>query len=223
VGRGGVAMTEDARSRRVRADAQQNIARILDAARKVFTDDPNASLEQVAEVAGLARATVHRRFSSRQALLDALVRDLNARYGHAFERARVATSPPAVALYRLTEMAFELKISHPFVISLTPTPRSPGSPASDPAIQEGLDLLFGRLHAAGEITVDDPAWCRRVYLALLHEVHELPADSPVLTATEDAAVDDISTRVQLLVTTLVGALGGPRRELPGRLGADSAP
>jgi hypothetical protein len=68
--------------------------------------------------------------------------------------------------------------------------------------------------------VGDPVWCRRVYLALLHEVHELPADSPVLTAAEDAAADDISIRVQLLIRTLVPALGGARRELPGRLGAD---
>jgi AcrR family transcriptional regulator len=208
-------MGEDARSRRVRSDAQQSVARILDAAQKVFTDDPNAPLDQVAEVAGLARATVHRHFSSRQALLDALVRDLNARYRRAFEQARVATSPPGVALYRLTEMAFELKISHPFVISLTPTPQSPGAPVSDPVLLEGLDLLFGRLHAAGEIAVDDPAWCRRVYLALLHEVYELPADSPVLTAAEDAAADDISIRVQLLVRTLIAALGGS----PGTAGA----
>lgn len=212
-------MREGVRSRRVRADAQQSIARILDAAQKVFADDPTAPVEQVAEAAGLARATVHRHFSSRQALLDALVRDLNTRYRRAFEQARVATSPPAVALYRLTELAFELKTSHPFVIGLASAPESPGSPASDPAIQEGLDLLFGRLHAAGEIAVDDPVWCRRLYLALLHEVHELPADAPVLTTTGDAAADEVSTRVQLLIGTLVAALGGRRRELPGRPGS----
>jgi AcrR family transcriptional regulator len=202
-------MSETVRPRRVRADAQQSTARILEAAKTVLTADPNASLEQVAEEAGLARATVHRRFSSRQSLLDALVQELNGRYLQAFEQARVRTAPPVVALHRLTEIAFELKIGHPFVISLTPSAHSSGAPASDPAIQEGLDLLFARLRAAGEIVTDDQTWCRKIYLALLHEVHELPPDSPALAMAGDASADDIGARVELLVRTLIGALGGP--------------
>jgi AcrR family transcriptional regulator len=205
---GEVAVTPAVRSRGERADAQQSTARILAAAKTVFTADPNASLEQVAEEAGLARATVHRRFSSRQALLDALVSELNGHYLRAFEQARVRTAPPVVALHRLTELAFELKISHPFEINCTPAAPGPGGPATDPAIHEGLDLLFGRLRAAGEIAADDPTWCRKVYLALLHEVHELPADAPMLAATGTAAADEIGARVALLVTTLMGALGG---------------
>lgn len=192
--------------RRERADAQQSTARILAAAKTVLTADPNASLEQVAEEAGLARATVHRRFSSRQALVDALVAELNGHYLRAFDQARVKTAPPVVALHRLTELAFELKISHPFEV--TCMSEGPGGPAADPGVRDGLDHLFSRLRAAGEITADDPAWCRRIYLALLHEVHELPADSPMLAAA-GAASDDIGARVDLLVRTLVGALGAP--------------
>jgi len=200
----------DVRSRPVRADARQSIARILEAAQSVLTGDPSASLEQIAEAAGVGRATVHRHFPSRQSLLDALVEELTARYRSAFEEARVTSRPPLVGLYRLTEMAFELKTSHPFVISLTPTPQSPGAAASDPTLQEHLELLFARLHAAGEIAVDDPAWCRRVYIALLHEVYELPGDSPALVAVTQAPSDEIGARVELLVGTLLGALGGPR-------------
>lgn len=197
------------RSRGERADAQQSTARILAAAKTVLTADPNASLEQVAEEAGLARATVHRRFSSRQALLDALVRELNAHYVRALEQARVRTAPPVVALHRLTELAFELKISHPFEINCMPAAPGPHGPAADPAIQEGLHVLFTRLHAAGEIAAGDPAWCRSIYLALLHEVHSLPAESPMLAGTANAAGDEIGARVELLVKTLIGALGGP--------------
>ncbi|MBR8741281.1 TetR/AcrR family transcriptional regulator [Nocardiopsis sp. MG754419] len=208
-------MTEGTRRRQVRADARQSITRILDAANAVFTDDPQASLEQVAEAAGVGRATVHRHFSSRRALLDALVSDLNARYREAFQQARVESVPPLVALYRLTEGAFELKTAHPFVIGLTPTARSQGAPASDPTIREGLERLFGRLYAAGEIAVDDPVWCRMVYLALLHEVHELDAHAPVLSGADTAPAEDVGARVRLLVTSLIGALGGPR---PGGAG-----
>lgn len=205
-------MSEDIRSRPVRADAQQSIARILDAAQRVLAREPSASMEQVAAAAGLGRATVHRHFPSRQALLEALVEDLNARYRSAFEQARVMSGPPLVGLYRLTESAFELKVSHPFAISPTPG-QGLGNPASDPEIQEGLERLFTRLLAAGEIAVDDTAWCRRLYVALLHEVHELPAGSPALSGTGgtgEAPRDDLDARVELLVSTLLGALGGAR-------------
>lgn len=194
--------------RRVRADAQENLARILEAAQRVFTDDPGASLTTVAEAAGVARSTVHRHFSSRESLLEALIEDLNARYLHAFDQARDRTAPPMVALHRLTELALELKVAHPFVLSLTPTVDSPGAPASNPAIHERLDQLFARLHAAGEIGINDPAWCRNVYLALLHEVYELPIDSPALAAYA-ASADEIGARVQLLITSLIGALQAP--------------
>jgi AcrR family transcriptional regulator len=39
---------------------------------QVFAQDADASMEQVAEAAGLTRITVHRRFANRQALLEAL-------------------------------------------------------------------------------------------------------------------------------------------------------
>ncbi|GAA1441489.1 TetR/AcrR family transcriptional regulator [Nocardiopsis tropica] len=201
-------MDDIVRSRRERSDARESTVRIIEAAKAVFTDDPNASLEQVAEHAGLARTTVHRRFASRRSLLAALAVELNEHYLRALDRARVATAPPMVALYRLTEIAFELKIAHPFDICLNPGARGHETPAPDPAIQEGLDLLFTRLHETGQIAVGDPDWCRRIYLALLHEVHELPVDSPVLAGEGGAPEDVVGARVGLLITTLLGALGG---------------
>lgn len=202
-------MSDEDRPRRLRADAERSRARILEAARTVLTADPNASLEQVADAAGLARATVHRRYSSRRSLLDALALDLNARYRQAFEKARVKTAPPIVALHRLTQLAFELKISDPFV---GPTPADEGSPQGpqfDSEIQAGLDLLFSRLHAAGEILSSDPAWGRRIYLALLHVVHELPTASPTLEALVGTSSDEAGARADLLVSTLINALGRP--------------
>ncbi|MCS7477136.1 TetR/AcrR family transcriptional regulator [Umezawaea endophytica] len=199
----------------LRADARRSTARILEAAQKVLAEDPSASLERIAEAAGLARATVHRRFASRQALLDALVQDLTDRYLSIIKEVRVRTAPPLIVLHRATEITLRLKYSHPFVTSLTPTHESPGAPASHPRIVEELEVLFSRLHAAGHITTPDPAWGRRVYLALLNEIHHLPATSFSLSLDDDADVDDqVDARVTLLITTLLGALGGttPHRE-----------
>lgn len=190
-------MSGDSPPRRIRADAERSTARVLEAAETVLAVDAAASLERIADAAGLARATVHRRFASRSALLDALAEQLSQRYLLGLAEARVETAPPLVALHRLTEIVFDLKLSHRFAVQLTA--------ALTPAVLDGLDLLFARLRAAGAITAVDPAWCRRVYLALLHEVHDLPADSATLAPS---GADEVATRVDLLVRTVLGALGG---------------
>jgi AcrR family transcriptional regulator len=189
---------EDPPRRRIRADAERSTVRILEAAEAVLATDATASLERIADAAGLARATVHRRFSSRTALLDALAEQLSRRYVLGLTEARVETAPPLVALHRLTETVFELKLSHRFAVQLPSV--------LTPEVLDGLGLLFARLRDAGSITAMDPAWCRRVYLALVHEVHELPADSPALTSL--GAGDEVMARTDLLVRTVLGALGG---------------
>jgi len=184
--------------RRVRADAERSMARILDAAEDVLAEDATAPLERIADAAGVARATVHRRFSSRTALIGALGARLNERYLLALAETRVDTAPPLVALQRLTETVFALKLSHRFAVQL------PAALTSD--VLGGLDLIFARLRDAGVITAMDPTWCRRVYLALRHEVHDLPADSPSLSALR--AGSEIEARIALLVQTVISATGG---------------
>ncbi|MFC5139732.1 TetR/AcrR family transcriptional regulator [Actinomycetospora rhizophila] len=189
-------MDEDAAPRRVRADAERSTARILEAAENVLATDESASLERIADAAGLARATVHRRFSSRTALLDALAAQLAARYVQGLADAHTDTAPPVAAMLRMTETVFTLKIAHRFAVQL--------SASVTPEVLEGLDRLFVRLRDAGAIAAADPTWGRRVYLALLHEVNDLPADSPVLPAGRD----EVAARAELLVTTVLRALGG---------------
>jgi AcrR family transcriptional regulator len=191
-------MGGDGTVRRIRADAERSTARILEAAEAVLAVDPAASMERIADAAGLTRVTVHRRFASRAALLDALAEQLNERYLLALTEARVETAPPLVALHRLTEIVFDLKLTHRFAVQLPA--------AVTPKVLDGLDLLFARLRDLGAITAVDPAWCRRVYLALLHEVHDLPAGCPILTSS--GVGDEGAARVDLLVRTVLGAVGG---------------
>ena len=55
-----------------RADALRNRERILDAAERMLERSPSATLADIAAAAGVARSTLHRRFSNRDALLAAL-------------------------------------------------------------------------------------------------------------------------------------------------------
>jgi AcrR family transcriptional regulator len=83
----------------VRADAARNRARILAAAQEVFAEHgPSASTEEVAARAGVAIGTVFRHFPTKQALLQAIMKDLL----HSLTEqasALAATGDPATALF----------------------------------------------------------------------------------------------------------------------------
>ena len=60
--------------RPLRADAERNRRRILDAAAELFAERGlHVSLDEVAERAGVGVGTVYRRFADREALVDALL------------------------------------------------------------------------------------------------------------------------------------------------------
>jgi AcrR family transcriptional regulator len=66
-------VTVPAPGRPLRADAERNRARILEAAARVFAERGlDATLHDVAEAAGLGVGTVYRRFADKQALVEAL-------------------------------------------------------------------------------------------------------------------------------------------------------
>src|SRR5215831_8776497 len=68
--------TEIQLKRPKRADARRNYDRLVAAARDVFTEDgTSASLERVAERAGVGIGTLYRHFPTRQALLEAVYQE----------------------------------------------------------------------------------------------------------------------------------------------------
>jgi AcrR family transcriptional regulator len=72
-----VAKTSDVREARpLRADARDNLRRLLDAARDVFIEQGDgAPLDEIARRAGIGIATLYRRFPDRRALIRAVVLD----------------------------------------------------------------------------------------------------------------------------------------------------
>ncbi|MEV0388896.1 helix-turn-helix domain-containing protein [Nonomuraea sp. NPDC050643] len=56
-----------------RADAERNIAAILEAGTRLLSADPTASVAEIAKAAGVGRVTLYGHFPSREALVDAVL------------------------------------------------------------------------------------------------------------------------------------------------------
>lgn len=182
-----------------RADAERTVQAILKAAERVLSADPTASMEQIAAAAGVARTTVHRRFATRDALIDELTGWAAQRFGEAVRRARPETAPPLVALYQVTANVLDVKIGWGFAMSRTSS-ADPQVAGVHAGVREQCDRLFLRARDAGVIRTDiDLDWARRVYYALIHE------------ATQQPEPTDADTLATLVVDTLlrgIGANGG---------------
>lgn len=135
----------------------------------MFAADPSATLEAVATAAGVARTTVHRRFSSREDLRDALVNVVNTKLRDAITSANTDTAPPLVALYQLTVATLDLKVDWRAswqLIDLDTTAQR----GIDPSNIAHLDALLQRSKDAGLLRPGiDILWARGVYMALIHE------------------------------------------------------
>jgi AcrR family transcriptional regulator len=64
--------------RRQRADARRSIAAVLDAAVALLGRQPDASMDDIAATAGVARQTIYAHYPSRDALLHAVTRHVTA-------------------------------------------------------------------------------------------------------------------------------------------------
>jgi len=150
----------------LRADAERTVQAILEAAEQVLSADPAASMEQIAGQAGVARTTVHRRFATREALIEALAASAVRQIEQAVAAARPRTAPPLVALHQGTANLLGVKLAWRFAV----TQISPGSPAAriQQRVLAELDLVLERLQRGGLIRADcDLPWARRAYQGLL--------------------------------------------------------
>ncbi|WP_280415666.1 TetR/AcrR family transcriptional regulator [Nocardia carnea] len=98
-----------AAARPLRADAERTVRTILDAAERVLGQNPNATLEQIAEAAGVARTTVHRRFAGRDELIRTMAIEAWRRMDAAVDAARPHTAPPLAALHQATANIIAIK------------------------------------------------------------------------------------------------------------------
>lgn len=160
--------------RRRRADAERNIATILDAAGRVLGERPDASMDDIAKAAGISRQTVYSHFPSRDALLTGLLAQVTEHVVDAIDAADLDNGPAAEALVRFLEVSWRVFEGDPFLLRLTNPPMSPQEERDQhEPILRPLEQLIRRGQRDGDFDPTLPvSWLLSATIGLGHAAGE---------------------------------------------------
>jgi AcrR family transcriptional regulator len=195
------ARTEPAERRR--ADAERNIAAILDAAVELLADRPEASMGEIAAAAGVARQTVYAHYTSREALLAAVAERARSQTLAAIDAAELDRGSPTEALERLTRAWWGSVNRHARVLEALASAFSHSEEIHHfPApILERIAALVRRGQRSGDFDPEQSVdWLTVSFLALVHA-----AADEVAAARIDG--DDALAALQRTVPRVFGAGG----------------
>jgi AcrR family transcriptional regulator len=164
--------------RTARRDAVRNYHRILQAAHQVLSESgADASMEEIAARAGVGVGTVYRRFASKDALIDELLRLALEQLMTATERSLARTGGHGLEeLLRAIGQSFA---DHARYANLLLERRT--DPAASLRMRAAIDTLTARAAAAGPVSPGVTAadilalvWAMR---GLVHAAREMPPDA----------------------------------------------
>lgn len=141
---------------------------ILEAAFEVFSTNPGASLGDVAERAGVGRATLHRHYKSRKTLMVALRKQALAELDDAVEKATAGALSYADGL-RLALGAIVPLAERQLFLANEPDEQDPEIAAAYRASQEELVAAIEQARAEGAFAAEIPAsWIATAFDMLIY-------------------------------------------------------
>ncbi len=163
--------------RRRRADAQRSIDAIVEAARTTFIERPDASMEQVADAAGVSRQTVYAHFSSREVLIAAVINTERAMLLGVLVDARLDRLAPIDAVRSFLDISWRLVDRFPLLLdpALARTP-APDGGDPHPAVAGVLERIIRRGQRSGDFDRTlSVGWLAAATFGLGHTAAELVA------------------------------------------------
>ena len=161
--------TEPAPVRPRRADAERSIARILDAAVECLSENPEASMADIASQAGVVRATIYVHFPTRESLVEAITHRAIAEVAQVIGAAEPDVGEPVEALGRVVSATWRtLGRYHALVAINSRLPHVELHHRHGSALG-ALEPLIERGQRAGAFRADVPAaWHLATLMALIH-------------------------------------------------------
>ncbi|HEY2698272.1 MAG TPA: TetR/AcrR family transcriptional regulator [Pseudonocardiaceae bacterium] len=150
------------RQRGPRSDAQRNDALILEAAARLLAEDPRASIQRIADEAGVVRLTVYRRYPNRDALRRAIFEAAAGDANQVLTEIACDESDPIEGLRRIIIAMARIAQRYPLLsvgTDLQPLPgdaRRPTPPPMSRNMQRALLDLIARGQRLGVLRSDLP-------------------------------------------------------------------
>ena len=134
---------------------------------RLLADDPEATMQDVAEAAGVGRATVYRHFPTREALTGAIGLAAIAEVGAALADSRLDEGDPLDALGRALDAIFTVGDRYRVVIQAPPGMAPRKGPAVEAAFRPMRELI-DRARRHGALASGPPAdWINAALGALI--------------------------------------------------------
>lgn len=152
-----------------RTDAARNIEAILDAASTLLSEQPDASMAEIAAAAGVARQTVYTHYGSRHELITAAIDRAIGETAATLDNAGIDHNEPREALLALIDAGWQQLERHHRLRALPDAPTTEQVFRQHGPILERLGRLVRRGQRAGVFDPSLPVdWLLAATLGLFH-------------------------------------------------------